>query len=222
MKVMILAAGEGQRMQPLTNDRPKALLPVDGKPLIEHLIHALAREGFEDFVINLFYRGEMIERVLGEGERFGVNVCYSRESELLETGGGILNALPLLGQEPFVVVNADLYTDFKFATLRAWPRGDTLGHLVMVDNPAHRVGGDFAIDGSGLLSVEGDRLTYAGIGVLSPALFEDADSGSFPLRDLLIPAAHARRLTGEHFRGSWIDVGTPERYRQARTGQMEG
>lgn len=221
MKVMILAAGEGQRMQPLTNERPKALLPVNGKPLIEHLIHALARDGFEDFVINLFYRGEMIERALGEGERFGVNIHYSRESELLETGGGILNALPALGQAPFVVVNADLYTDFEFAALRAWPRADTLGHLVMVDNPAHRASGDFAIDGSGLLSVDGSRLTYAGIGVLSPSLFEDVDSGSFPLRDLLIPAARAGRLTGEHYRGFWIDVGTPERYRRARERQVE-
>ncbi|MEX2488873.1 MAG: nucleotidyltransferase family protein [Pseudomonadales bacterium] len=218
---MILAAGEGQRMQPLTRDRPKALLPVNGRPLIQYLVESLAQAGFQELVINLFYRGEMIEKFLGEGERFEMHIRYIRETELLETGGGILNALPLLGSEPFAVINADLYTEFDFTTLKR-PAPQSLGHLVMVDNPAHRTRGDFGIDKGGRLSMEGERLTYSGIGVLSPRLFETATKGRFPLRDLLIPAVAGGHLTGEHFREGWIDVGTPERYHEAceRAGEQ--
>ncbi len=221
MKAMILAAGEGRRMRPLTDASPKALLPIAGKPLIEHVIGALSAGGFRELVINIFHCGEMIKATLGAGERFDVDIVYSREPEPLETGGGIRKALPLLGEKPFLVVNADILTDFDFAGLSGRSLEGILGHLVLTNNPDHHRAGDFAIDARGNLSLEGARLTYAGIAVLSPALFENAPPGPFPLRDLFIPAVKAGCLTGEHFRGLWVDIGTPERYRKARERARE-
>ncbi|MBD3646802.1 MAG: nucleotidyltransferase family protein [Pseudomonadales bacterium] len=216
MKAMILAAGEGRRMRPLTDDVPKALLPLDGKPMIEWVIERLAGSGVLDLVINLHHHGDKIEQHLEDGRRLGVTIEYVKEPELLETGGGILNALSLLGDAPFLVVSADAFTDFNFTRLNGKPLDGALGHLVMVDNPPHHPAGDFAVDPSGRLSLQGERLTYAGISLLAPALFAGAAPGRFPLRDLLLPAIEAGKLAGEHFRGQWIDVGTPERYREAQ------
>jgi len=213
---MILAAGEGRRMRPLTREAPKALLEVGGVALIVRLIEALASGGFTEVVVNLFHRGDMIEGTLGRGDTFGVAIAYSRETRLLETGGGILNALPLLGEEPFLVVNADVYTDFDFSGVEQELAPASAGHLVMVENPPHRASGDFAISADGRLSMSGGKLTYAGISVLSPQLFEGVRPGRFPLRDVLIPAIRAGSLTGEHFRGMWIDVGTLGRLEEAR------
>lgn len=216
MKAMILAAGEGRRMRPLTDEVPKALLPLDGRPMIERVVSQLVQAGIHELVVNLHHLGDKIERHLEDGHRLGARIRYVKETELLETGGGILNALALLGEAPFLVVSVDVLADFDFAHLKTKDLDDATGHLVMVDNPEHHPEGDFAIDAAGRLSLNGDRLTYSGISLLAPWLFAGTRPGRFPLRDLLIPAIAAGRLTGERFAGRWIDVGTPERYRQAQ------
>jgi N-acetyl-alpha-D-muramate 1-phosphate uridylyltransferase len=206
MKAIILAAGEGRRLLPLTLDTPKPLLKVRGKYLIEHHIDRLVAAGCTDLVINLFYLGNKIERALGDGHRFGADISYSREERLLETGGGIANSMTMLGQDDFIVVNGDIYTDFDFEGLNRLDPG-ILGHLVMVDNPSHHLDGDFAINDEGMLARESACLTYSGIAVLSPLLFAGCDTGSFPLRDLLDPAIVSGRMSAEHFKGQWTDVG---------------
>ena len=210
MKAMILAAGRGERMRPLTDESPKPLLPAGGKPLVVWLIESLARAQFTDLVMNVSHLGERIEGALGDGRPWGVRIRYSRESEALETAGGIAMALPLLGGEPFAVVNGDIYTDFDFASLRA-PR-DALAHLVLIDNPAHHPGGDFALQ-QGLVASDGPvRYTFSGIGVYHPSLFADIVAGTKrQLAAVLRPQIAAGRVTGEHFRGRWHDIGTPER-----------
>lgn len=213
MKVMILAAGEGRRLHPLTQKVPKPLLQVNGKHLIERHIERLVAAGFTSFVINLFHLGHQIERALGDGHRLGAEISYSKETQLLETGGSIAGAMNLLGQDDFVVVNADLYTDFDFNGLNSLAPG-LLGHLIMVDNPAHHPEGDFAINDKGLLTEEGDCLTYTGISVLSPLLFSSCVTGPFPLRDLLVPAISSGKLSGERYEGYWTDVGTLDRYEE--------
>lgn len=206
---MILAAGRGERMRPLTDRVPKPLLCVGGKPLIVHLIEGLKRGGITDLVINVAYLAPLIESGLGDGTAMGVRILYSREPDgPLETGGGIYRALPQLG-DPFVVVNGDIWTDYPFARL---PR-DILGqaHLVLVDNPAHHPGGDFVLQGNRVHADGAVRLTYSGIGVYRPALFAQAQAGRFPLAPLLRAAMASGDVSGEHFRGGWKDVGTPER-----------
>lgn len=207
---MILAAGRGERMRPLTDSTPKPLLRIGGQTLIERHIHALARAGFQELVINHAHLGEQIVAALGNGGAYGVEIRYSPEpGTALETGGGIFNALPLLGEEPFAVVNADIWTAFPFASLPAQPAG--LAHLVMVDNPAHHPDGDFSLSG-GRLSVHGPAmLTFAGIGVYRPGLFSGCSPGAFPLAPLLRQAMAAGTVSGEHFSGNWFDIGTPER-----------
>ncbi|MGE8497668.1 MAG: N-acetylmuramate alpha-1-phosphate uridylyltransferase MurU [Pseudomonas sp.] len=211
MKAMILAAGKGERLRPLTLHTPKPLVRAAGVPLIEYHIRALAAAGFRELVINHAWLGQQIEDYLGDGTQFGVSIRYSAEGEPLETGGGIFRALPLLGDEPFLVVNGDVYCDYPFAHLQQ-PL-DGLAHLVLVDNPAHHPAGDFSLqqgrvsDGVG----EGDCLTYSGIAVLSPALFAECQSGAFKLAPLLREAMADNRVSGEHFSGHWIDVGTHER-----------
>ncbi len=199
---MILAAGRGKRLRPLTDSTPKPLLEVRGKPLIVHILEALVRAGIRDIAINLAWRGEQIAEALGDGRRFGARIRYSWEEEALETGGGILKALPLLG-EVFAVVNGDIWTDFPFGNLKA-PRG--LAHLVLVDNPPHHPGGDFPY--------QGKRLTFSGIGVYRQALFASCRPGPFPLAPLLRKAAERGLVSFEHYRGTWVDVGTPERLAQ--------
>ncbi|WP_249679477.1 N-acetylmuramate alpha-1-phosphate uridylyltransferase MurU [Pseudomonas abieticivorans] len=211
MKAMILAAGKGERLRPLTLHTPKPLIRAGGVPLIEFHLRALADAGFTDIVINHAWLGQQIEDHLGDGSRFGVSIRYSAEGEPLETGGGIFKALPLLGDEPFVVVNGDIWTDYDFATLRQPLEG--LAYLVMVDNPAHHPVGDFSIV-DGQVREDADaaaRLTYSGISVLSPRLFDGCVAGAFKLAPLFRTAIEAGQVSGEHFGGRWVDVGTHER-----------
>lgn len=207
---MILAAGRGERMRPLTDRVPKPLLAVGAKPLIVHLIHGLAAAGICDLVINVAYRAADIQRALGDGTSYGVHIVYSVEPEgALETGGGIHNALPRIGSDPFVVVNGDIWTDYAFARLPRSPDG--MAHLVLVDNPPHHPAGDFALEGYRVRNGGQPMLTYSGIGVYRAALFSAARPGRFPLAPLLRAAADADRLQGEHYRGGWADIGTPAR-----------
>jgi MurNAc alpha-1-phosphate uridylyltransferase len=210
MKAMILAAGRGERMRPLTDQTPKPLLRVCGKALIEYHIEALLRAGFRDVVVNHAWLGEQIEHVLGDGSRYGLRILYSPEPPgALGTGGGIRQALSCLGADPFVVVNADIWTDYPFARLPSAMRGSA--HLVLVENPDHHPNGDFALTGSCVAPFGACRLTFAGLGVYHPNLFADAPVGPFPLAPLLRAAAAAGFVTGERYDGVWLDVGTPER-----------
>ena len=211
MKAMILAAGKGERLRPLTLHTPKPLVRVGGVPLIEYLLRALAAAGFTDIVINHAWLGQQIEDHLGDGSRFGVSISYSPEGEPLETGGGIFKALALLGDGPFAVVNGDIWTDYDFAALRQPLAG--LAHLVLVGNPAHHTSGDFSLDhGRVQDGVPGaDTLTYSGIAVLDPGLFQGCTAGAFKLAPLLRKAMAAGQVTGEQLQGHWVDVGTHER-----------
>lgn len=211
MKAMILAAGKGERMRPLTLHTPKPLVRAAGVPLIEYHIKALAKAGFEQIVINHAWLGQQIEDYLGDGQRFGVQLSYSPEGEPLETGGGILRALPLLGAEPFVIVNGDLWTDYDFARLRRPIEG--LAHLVLVNNPVQHPLGDFVLgEGKVRDGLPGEaQLTYSGISILHPALFANCQPGAFKLAPLFRQAMSQAQVSGEHFTGQWIDVGTHER-----------
>jgi len=209
MKAMILAAGRGERLRPLTDHTPKPLLQAGGRPLIEHLILALVAGGYTDIVVNTAHLGAMIERHLGDGERLGAQLAYSRETEALETGGGIRQALPLLGDGPFLVVNGDIATDFPFLRLREPPPG--LAHLVLVPNPPHHPRGDFALDGGRVADLGTERHTFSGIGVYRPELFADRAPGRFPLAPLLRAAMVGDQVGGELYPGFWMDIGTPER-----------
>jgi MurNAc alpha-1-phosphate uridylyltransferase len=210
MKAMILAAGKGERLRPLTLHTPKPLVRAGGIPLIEYHLRALRSAGFEDVVINHAWLGQQIEDYLGKGERLGLRIRYSPEGEPLETGGGIFRALPLLGDEPFLVVNGDIWTDYDFAAVNAPMTG--LAHLILVDNPEHHPQGDFAlVDRQVRDDARLPRLTYSGIAVLHPSLFAGCVDGAFKLAPLLRRAMAEGRVTGEHFSGRWVDVGTHER-----------
>jgi MurNAc alpha-1-phosphate uridylyltransferase len=210
MKALILAAGRGERLRPLTDHTPKPLLEAGGRSLIEHAIAALAQAGFTDLVVNLAHLGEKIQARLGDGSQLGVTIAYSPEgAEALETGGGIYHALPLLGDEPFLVVNGDLATDYPFARLLDRPQG--LAHLVLVANPVHHPQGDFAVEGE-MLSASGEpRYTFSGIGVYRPELFAACQPGKFPLAPLLREAMAKGLVNGEVYPGFWMDIGTAER-----------
>jgi MurNAc alpha-1-phosphate uridylyltransferase len=217
MHAMILAAGRGERMRPLTDRIPKCLLPVGGKPLIEWHLEKLAAAGFKDVVINHAWLGEQIEAQLGDGIRFGLSIRYSAEAKALETAGGIAKALPLLGEEPFLVLNADVYSEFDFATLSAAGvrSGAALAHLVLVDNPVHHPQGDFALEAGRVRTDGPSKLTFAGIGIYSRALFAGIASGArAPLAPVLRKAMACDHVTGERYAGWWVDVGTPERLAQ--------
>ncbi len=210
MKAMILAAGKGERLRPLTLHTPKPLVRAAGVPLIEYHVRALAQAGFAELVVNHAWLGQQIEDYLADGARFGVRIRYSAEGEPLETGGGIQRALPLLGEQPFVVVNGDIWTDFDFTALRQPLSG--LAHLVLVDNPAHHPQGDFCLlDGRVSEAGSASKLTYSGMAVLHPALFRECVAGAFKLAPLLRQAMASGQVTGEHYRGRWVDVGTHER-----------
>ncbi len=209
MKAMILAAGRGERMRPLTDEIPKPLLEAGGRSLIEHRIAALVAAGIADIIINHSWHGEQIEARLGDGARLGARIRYSPEGERrLETGGGICKALSLIGDAPFVVVNGDVWTDYPFERLPVDPVG--LAHLVLVPNPSHNPGGDFALDGMRVANDGTARLTYSGIAVLRPALFEGQEMDAFPLAPLLRAAADRGLVSGERYDGHWLDIGTPE------------
>lgn len=206
---MILAAGRGERMRPLTDRTPKPLLQAGGRPLIGHHLAALARAGVRDVVVNHAHLGAQIEAALGDGAAHGLRIRYSPEETALETGGGIFRALPLLGPDPFIVVNGDIWTDFDPAGLHL--DDPDLAHLVLVDNPAHHPAGDFVLEGDRVRAEGGPRLTFSGIGVYRPALFDGCTPGRFPLAPLLRAAMAVDRVSGERHAGRWIDVGTPER-----------
>ncbi|MCI0511278.1 MurNAc alpha-1-phosphate uridylyltransferase [Chromohalobacter marismortui] len=211
MKAMILAAGLGTRMRPLTDHCPKPLLPIAGKPLIEHHLERLAAAGVTDIVINVSYRAEQIVEALGDGQRFGVSLVFSHETTPLETAGGLRHALPLLGEAPFLVINGDVWCDIPLATLPGL--GDDLAHLILVDNPDHHAEGDFALDDAGRVRLDSTpRLTYAGLAILAPALVAGLpDDVPAKLAPLLREAIAAGHVSGTHHRGGWVDVGTPER-----------
>lgn len=211
MKAMILAAGKGERLRPLTLHTPKPLVRAAGVPLIEYHVRALAAAGFRELVINHAWLGQQIEDYLGDGSRFGVQIAYSAEGEPLETGGGIFRALPLLGDQPFLVINGDIFTDYPFAELRRPLSG--LAHLVLVDNPAHHPAGDFCLSAGQVADAQPERvsLTYSGMAVLAPELFAGYQAGAFKLAPLLRQAMVQGQVSGERFAGHWVDVGTHER-----------
>jgi MurNAc alpha-1-phosphate uridylyltransferase len=209
---MILAAGFGKRMLPLTSTTPKPLLPVNGKPLIDYHIERLRNAGVLQLVINHAHLGMQIEKHCGDGSRYGVQIVYSRESEPLETAGGIANALHLLGDDPFIIVNGDIWTDYPFAQLLELPLAGKLAHLVLVDNPEHNPHGDFTLLPDGLLAVSGSPgFTYSGIAILCKSLFIRYGVSAGPLAPLLRLAMAEKQVSGEHFAGHWHDVGTPQR-----------
>lgn len=208
--VMILAAGRGKRMRPLTDSCPKPLLRVGGKRLIEHHLQRLAQAGFKRVVINTAHLGHMIPEALGDGSRYGVDIHYSHESgEGLETAGGIINALPLLGEQPFIVINGDVWTDYPFEQL-SLAKGQ-LAKLVLVENPEHNRAGDFALHGEQVRQDGNDSYTFSGIGIYHPALFAGYPVDFIPLREPLFKAIAQGKVGGEVYRGEWLDIGTPER-----------
>ncbi|MGH8557027.1 MAG: N-acetylmuramate alpha-1-phosphate uridylyltransferase MurU [Methylococcales bacterium] len=220
---MILAAGRGERLRPLTDTLPKPLLPVAGKPLIEYTIGSLVASGFQDIVINLAYLGQRIESALGNGSRFNARLVYSNEGECgLEIAGGIVYALPLLGEDPFLVVNGDILTDYPFARLRERVVENSSAFLVMVRNPAHHPAGDFAIQEGRAVASGDKRLTFSGIGLYSPCFFAACPRGKWPLAPLLRDAMQRGRVGGEFYEGFWMDLGTIERYREAEQAIKSG
>lgn len=213
MRAMILAAGRGERMRPLTDHTPKPLLEVGGKPLIVWHIERLVQAGVTEIVINHAHLGAQIEAALGDGARWQVQIQYSAEETALETAGGIAYALPLLGTQPFLVVNGDVYTDIDYASL-ALPAG-MLAHLVMVDNPPQHPAGDFGLVNGLLVEAASRTLTFSGVGVYHPELFKEVARGQpAKLAPLLKSAMRQQAVSGQHHRGIWHDIGTPERLKQ--------
>jgi len=220
MKAMILAAGYGNRLRPLTETTPKPLLKVGGVSLLERHIKRLVAVGITELVINISWLAEQIEDYFGDGSAFGVNISWSREPEPLETGGGVAKALPLLGGQPFLLVNGDIWSDFSLSSATvAKLNGDREAWLLMVDNPDHNPQGDFGLV-DGLVDYQSNpKFTFSGISVLSPQLFSayqatHADQVVFPLRDVLRPAIEAGLVAGSVYNGNWCDVGTLARYQQ--------
>ncbi|HVY24259.1 MAG TPA: nucleotidyltransferase family protein [Steroidobacteraceae bacterium] len=214
MRAMILAAGRGERMRPLTDAHPKPLLKVRGKALIEYHLENIAAGGIREVVINTGWLGEQIPAFVGDGSRWGLHIAYSHEGwPALETGGGILKALPLLGDEPFLIINGDVWTDWRIQSPQlpgVW-RSDTLAHLILVPNPAHHVQGDFGLRDGLVTTHTVPQFTYSGIGFYHPQFFDGCSHGAFKLAPLLYAAVHKARVTGELFSGQWSDAGTPER-----------
>lgn len=221
MKAMILAAGLGTRLRPLTLTTPKPLVLVSGKPLIVYHIESLAKAGFTDIVINHAWLGDQIEEALGDGSHWGVSITYSPEQEPLETGGGIFRVLNRLSEngEPFVVINGDIMTDFDFSVLSNLH--PAVAHLVFVPNPEHHPDGDFSCTSDGTVSLQADKMTFSGISVLTPALFAGCENTAFALGPLLKNAISAGQVSGMIHSGAWIDVGTHERLKQAEQFSQE-
>lgn len=215
MKAMILAAGLGNRMRPLTLYKPKPLLEVGGKALIVWHIEKLKQIGVTDIVINSAWLADILIGTLGDGSQFGVNILWTREDQGLETAGGIINALPLLGTEPFILVNGDVWTTFDFASLLNVNLGNDLAHLVFVTNPEQHPKGDFTLAEGRAYTFEqeqqGDNLTYSGVAVLNPQMFDGLEAGKRPLAPLLKQAMIDGRISAEKMQAAWVDVGTPER-----------
>ncbi len=211
MKAMILAAGRGERMQQLTETTPKPLLKANGKPLIEYNLEQLVDAGFKEIVINIAYLGNQIVSHLGDGSRWGIDIVYSDEgTQALETAGGIHNALPLLGNDPFLVINADIAFEFELTSLLQ--KKIKLAHLVLIPNPAHHPEGDFHLDNNGIACLTGKpQYTYSGIGIFHPKLFHDLQPGIKRLAPILRSVMHEARVSAELYTGFWLDIGTPER-----------
>lgn len=221
MRAMILAAGRGERMRPLTDHCPKPLLPVGGQPLIVWHLQALGQAGITDILINHAWLGTQIEATLGDGRTWGVRLQYSAEPQALETAGGIARGLPFFQDQPFLVMNGDIWCDWDPSQALYWARhwdADTQAHLLVVDNPDHHPEGDFILQDDGLLSPPHPHapcLTFAGIGLYRPSLFADLIPGRpAPLAPLLRKAMLRQYVRGTHFQGSWVDVGTPQRLEQ--------
>ena len=209
---MLLAAGRGERLRPLTDRTPKALVPVGGKPLIAWHLERIAASGCREVVINVSHLAQQIVDYVGDGKRFGMRVAYSREAEPLETAGGIAQALPLLGEPPFLLVNADIYCEVDFRALLGFALGSMFAHLVLVPNPPHRTQGDFSLRSGSVGNPGEPRYTYSGVAVMSPQLVKTVKRGDkAPLAPLLRSGADERRISGEVFDGLWQDVGTAER-----------
>lgn len=218
MKAMILAAGMGNRMRPLTLHTPKPLLVVGGKPLIVWHIEKLQKIGVTEIVINTAWLGEKLANTLGDGSQFGVTILWSHEGEGLETAGGIINALPLLGTDPFILVNGDVWTTMDFSTLLDVDLGDKQAHLVLVDNPPQHTKGDFILVNDLAYTFEqdqlGEALTYSGVAVLKPQMFVGLENGKRPLAPLLKQAMQQQQVSAEKMQAIWVDVGTPDRLEQ--------
>ena len=212
MKAMILAAGRGERLRPLTETVPKALVEAGGKPLIGWHLERLAASGFREVVINVSHLADQIVDALGDGARYGLRIAWSREAEPLETAGGIANAVPLLGSAPFLLVNGDIYCELDLSALSHSRIGESLAHLVLIPNPAHNPTGDFTLDEGLVGNAPAPRYTYSGIALMSPALVASVPAGSkAPLAPLLREAAGRGQISGELYTGTWQDVGTAER-----------
>ena len=216
MKAMLLAAGLGKRLRPITNTTPKPMLEVAGKPLIEHHLARFLDAGVEEVVINVHHLGEQIQEKLGNGARLGLKIRYSVETQLLETGGGIKKALPMLGDSPFLVASADTYLDFDLGRLPNQLPSGMLGLLVMTDNPVHHQEGDYAHDDNSMLQIDGDLLTYTGTGILHPDLVRDVPETVFTLRQVFDVAVRDGKFLGIEHDGYWCDVGTESRLKQLR------
>ncbi|CAI3105798.1 N-acetylmuramate alpha-1-phosphate uridylyltransferase [Acinetobacter calcoaceticus] len=226
MKAMILAAGLGNRMRPLTLYTPKPLLEVGGKPLIVWHIEKLKKMGVTEIVINSAWLADKLISSLGDGSQFGVDIRWTREDEGLETAGGIINALPLLGTDPFILVNGDVWTTMDFEALCQIKLNDDLAHLVLVDNPKQHPEGDFTLFDGRIFTfdqdVMGENLTFSGVSVIHPKLFDGLESGKRPLAPLLKQAMQNQKISGEKLKGAWVDVGTPERLMELDLQIREG
>lgn len=218
MKAMILAAGRGERLRPLTDKIPKPLIKVAGKSLIEYHLQNLSAAGFMDIVINTAWLADKIHQQLGNGEDYGVSIQYSDEGEALETAGGIINALPLLGDEPFLVVNGDIWCDFDFSTLPALS-SNYQAHLVLVNNPEHNPDGDFALHNNLIKNTGSPMYTFSGIGLYCAAFFAEQGSGALPLAPIIRSKCETDLISGQYYNGEWTDVGSIERL-QALENQL--
>ena len=213
MKAMILAAGRGERLRPLTDETPKPLVNVAGKPLIEYHLENLSRAGFKEIIINTAWLAEKIHRQLGDGTKYGVSIQYSDEGEALETAGGIINALPLLGNEPFLVVNGDIWCDFDFSALPEL-ENTTQAHLILVNNPEHNLEGDFALQENLIKNTGKLMYTYSGIGIYRAEFFAEQQPGSTPLAPIIRDKCKDDLVSGQHYDGLWTDVGNLERLKE--------
>ena len=217
MRAMILAAGRGERMRPLTDSMPKPLLKVQNKPLIVWHIEKLAKAGFKDIIINIAYLGDKIMDALGNGSKWGVNIIYSDEqnSGALESAGGIKKALPLLGDKTFLVINGDIFCEYNFDP--TFNLKDSIAHLILVPNPQHNIDGDFGLDGEVVLNHDKKTYTFSGIGYYNPKLFSKLKGKKIPLAPVLREAIKNKNITGEIFNKTWHDIGTPQRLKEINT-----
>ncbi len=213
MKAMILAAGRGERLRPLTDTVPKPLIKIAGKSLIEYHLQNLARAGFKEIIINTAWLAEKIHAELGDGSNYGVSIQYSNETDALETAGGIINALPLLGSEPFLVVNGDIWCDFNFSNLPDLKTGIQT-HLILVDNPEHNQQGDFSLQNGMVQNSQKNLYTFSGIAIYAPAFFSSQPSGATPLAPVIRQKCARNLVSGQYYNGRWTDVGTIERMQQ--------